>query len=445
MLIDFTLKNFMAYRDEVSLSMIASNTVRECESSEGGCSNVTLLNESKRVLRSAAIYGANGSGKSSIIAAIDIFKSIALKSFVDENIVKYLSDLYFRFDLNGKETPVSMQMIFINNSNRYRFGFEVKAGKVIAEWLFVLSEAAVKESYCYKRENSNIKINPKTFKGASGIASKTRSNSLFLSTAAQFNVAVAMDVKEWFRKRLHILSGLDDTMAFTAKAFMYDAEIRKQILEMIGIVDSCIKGVDVKEHVKELNGQPPLEVLSRLGITLPSDQPQKIEQHELEISATHDVFDNGEVVGNERLKFRYESLGTNKLFALLGPFFDTISKGGVLIIDEFGVSLHTKLSMELLRLFHSVLNQQGAQLIVTTHDTNLLRKDLLRRDQIWFTEKDSEGSSDLYSLVEYKINQANSVRNDASFSRDYLLGRYGAIPYFGNIDKFVMEYGKNEE
>ena len=83
--------------------------------------------------------------------------------------------------------------------------------------------------------------------------------------------------------------------------------------------------------------------------------------------------------------------------------------------------------------------------IQATHDTNLLRKDLLRRDQIWFSEKNSEGVSDLYSLVEYKVNQANSVRNDASFSKDYLLGRYGAIPYFGNLDKFIMEYGGKKE
>jgi AAA15 family ATPase/GTPase len=96
-------------------------------------------------------------------------------------------------------------------------------------------------------------------------------------------------------------------------------------------------------------------------------------------------------------------------------------------------------------MFYSPLNVGGAQLIVTTHDTNLLRKDLLRRDQIWFAEKSPEGISDLYSLVEYKINQANSVRNDASFSKDYLSGRYGAIPYFGNIEKFIMEYGGKKE
>ena len=282
-----------------------------------------------------------------------------------------------------------------------------------------------------------------------GIAAKTRNNALFLSTAAQFNVSVAMIIKEWFRKRFNVLSGLDDTLAYTARAFMHNSLARQQILSMIGIVDNCIKDVSIEENVKEVNPhEPPFSILARLGINMTTDMNQrveKIEQHELQINAIHKMYANSREVGDKALNFRFESLGTTKLFALLGPFFDTIQNGGVLIIDEFGTSLHTQLSIELLKLFHSSMNISGAQLVITTHDTNLLRKDLLRRDQIWFTEKSTEGVSDLYSLVEYKINQANSVRNDASFSKDYLAGRYGAIPYFGNLDKFISEYGKKEE
>lgn len=446
MLIDFTIKNFMSYRDEVSLNMIASTTVKECEDNDG-FSNVSLIGNNKRLLRSAAIYGANGSGKSTVIAAMDIFRSMVLRSFVDEHIVKHLSDLHFRFNTESVDEPISMQMIFICNNTRYRFGFEVSHGKVLTEWLFALLNGSSKESYCYKREGQKIKINTKVMKGARGVNVKTRSNALFISTAAQFNVELAMNIKEWFRKRFNILSGLDDnTLLFTARTFMHNSLIREQILRMLGIVDSCIKDVSVKENVKVLSEQaPPFEVLSNLGISLPPDVNKRIEQHELDISSMHEMYDKGVVIGREALNFKLESLGTAKLFALLGPFFDTIQNGGVLVIDEFGASLHTQLSMELLRLFYSPLNVTGAQVIITTHDTNLLRKDLLRRDQIWFSEKSIEGVSDLYSLVEYKINQANSVRNDASFSKDYLLGRYGAIPYFGNIDKFILEYGKREE
>jgi AAA15 family ATPase/GTPase len=153
----------------------------------------------------------------------------------------------------------------------------------------------------------------------------------------------------------------------------------------------------------------------------------------------HIRYDRDEVKDKLYVPFGIESLGTKKIFALLGPWFDTIIHGGTLLIDEFGASLHTHLSIELIKMFQSSLNT-GAQLIITTHDTNLLRGELLRRDQIWFTEKDKYGSSDLYSLVEYKIDQASSVRNDASYSKNYLLGKYGAIPYFGNIPQFIADF-----
>lgn len=427
MLIDFTIRNFMSYRNEVSFSMVASSTVKECESS-AGYSNVSVTNKDKRILRSSAIYGANGSGKSSVIAAMDIFKSMVLQSCIDENTVKNLSGLYYRFDVECINEPVSMQMVFMCNGERYRYGFEVKHGIVLTEWLYVVLEGSTKESYCFKRDGQTIKVNSNIVKGTRGVSTKTRSNALYLSTAAQFNVNVAMRVKEWFHAHFNILSGLDDdTLAYTAKTFMDNSLVREQILNMIGIVDNCIKDMSIKENVKE--------------IRLPVNANQLIEHHKLDIQSTHNLYKDGTVIGKEQLDFRLESLGTAKLFALLGPFFDTIQNGGVLIIDEFGASLHTQLSMELLRLFYSPINTLGAQLIIATHDTNLLRKDLLRRDQIWFAEKNSTGVSDLYSLVEYKVNQANSVRNDASFSKDYLLGRYGAIPYFGNLEKFVLEYG----
>lgn len=448
MLIDFTVKNFMSYKNEVTFSMVASATVKECESDKG-YSNVSITDNGKRILRTAAIYGANGSGKSSVITAMNSFRTMVLRSFVDETLVKNLSQLYYHFDIDCVEQPISMQMIFICNKLRYRFGFEIFQGKVLTEWLYVLLKGSTKESYCFKREGQNIKVNSKVMNGTRGITAKTRSNALFLSTTAQFNVSVAMVIKEWFRKHFNVLSGLDDTLAYTARAFMHDSLARQRILSMIEIVDNCIKDVNVEDSVKEVNPQEPaFDILARLGINMTAEMNQrveKIEQHELQINAIHKVYSNGEEVGDKALNFKFESLGTTKLFALLGPFFDTIQNGGVLIIDEFGTSLHTQLSIELLKLFHSSMNINGAQLIITTHDTNLLRKDLLRRDQIWFAEKSYEGVSDLYSLVEYKINQANSVRNDASFSKDYLLGRYGAIPYFGNLEKFISEYGKKEE
>ena len=162
---------------------------------------------------------------------------------------------------------------------------------------------------------------------------------------------------------------------------------------------------------------------------------------EISINAFHKKFsDANELIDTIALDFELESKGTQKLFSLLGPWFDTLEKGKILIVDELDSRLHTKLTTELLRVFQSSINIDNAQLIFASHDTNLLRNDLFRRDQIWFTEKNELGATDLYSLVEYKINQATRVRNDASFEKDYLIGKYGAIPYFGDIQKFINDF-----
>jgi hypothetical protein len=208
--------------------------------------------------------------------------------------------------------------------------------------------------------------------------------------------------------------------------------MHKRIIDFVRLIDLGINDITIKESDADkstdsmTSGQRLME-------------PEIAELKKLEILSEHLRYEHDEVKDTMFVPFGIESLGTKKIFALLGPWFDTIIHGGTLLVDEFGASLHTHLSIELIKLFQSSLNT-GAQLIITTHDTNLLRGDLLRRDQIWFTEKNKYGSSDLYSLVEYKIDQASSVRNDASYSKNYLLGKYGAVPYFGNIPQFIADF-----
>lgn len=448
MLIDFIFNNYLSFANETSFSMVASNTVKECEENLASGNNVWRKDSNSiRLLKSAAIYGANGSGKSTLVSAMADFRSLILFSFINDGLVTNVCGKYFRFSVDGMKKPISMQMIFMVNNTRYRLGFQLKEGEVIKEWLFVLSEDSIKESYCYKRELSEIKVNGRVFKGSNGVAPKTRRDSLFISTCAQFNVGIAMEIKNWFAKRFNILSGQDDTMAYTAEIFMHDNEIRENIIRIVNMVDTNIKGINVKESLvddKDVQAEEAKRMAEAImRIRNIGQIPQKLKK--VEIFTNHIIYNGNETVDNIAMPFEIESLGTIRMFSFLGPWFDTLRNGGVLVIDEFGMSLHTKLSIELIKLFSAIANPHCAQLIITTHDTNILRKDLLRRDQIWFTEKSEQGVSDLYSLVEYKINQATSVRNDASFGKDYLLGRYGAIPYFGNIQQFIADYGKQEE
>ena len=441
MLIDFSFKNFRSFKKEVTLSMMAAKSLRDDIITEDDYSNITEGFGDRNYLRVASIYGANASGKSTVIKAMSFFKAMILTSVSDEHIIDHFQD-YFLFDDSSCDEPTSFEMNFVINGKAYRYGFEILHDSVYSEWLFETLPQTMRESYCFKRERKVIKVNSRVFKGARGLDEKTRHNALFLSTTAQFNVATAMEIKEWFRKSFNILSGLDETLHFTANQFLHDGVMQKEILEYIKLIDLGIQNITISDETVKNEDEIKKNLISSgiLPPALVSTLKEKGNIRRLEISSFHNLYKGKEDVGQVPLPFNQESLGTQKTFSFLGPWFDTLRRGGVLVVDEFGTSLHTQLAKKLLQLFQSILNKQGAQLIITTHDTNLLHRDLLRRDQIWFTEKDRLGYSDLYSLVEYKINQASSVRNDATFSKDYLAGKYGAIPFFGNIDSFIKEY-----
>ena len=451
MLVEFAFKNFLSFKDEVVFSFLAAKSIKESEVSENETSNILLIPDlNLKFLRVAAVYGANGSGKSSLVKAISFFRNMVLGSVANDHILTGFSNNQFRMDFESEKEPSSFQMIFIIDRIKYRYGFEIYNEQVISEWLFQQDFSSQKESYCFKRENGTIQVNAKTFKVAKQVENMTRSNALFLSTSSQFKVGSALLIKNWIETKFNVLSGIrDETLNYTALQYLQNETMRNKILEFIKIIDLGILDISVKENfienISDSTIIPNDPLIKKIvgGIQDVMNPTGKIR--ELNILAAHNKYYGDSVMDKVILPFQNESVGTVKIFALLGPWLDTLANGGVLVVDEFGASIHTKLALELIRLFQSKMNNGDAQLLVTTHDTNLLRKDVFRRDQIWFAEKDNHGVSDLYSLVEYKINQATSVRNDASFGKDYLLGKYGAIPYFGNIEKFVAEFSKEEQ
>lgn len=440
MLIDFTIKNYLSFKDEVCFSMLGAKSVKEHDGTTNPLMNNTIKLNSKDdvVLKFAAVYGANGSGKSNLFKSLAHMRQAVLQSFLDDNLIKHLSKNVYRLDVESEERASLFEITFTIKDFFYRYGFEFKKGVISREWLFKRSEGASRESYCFKRENKIIQANPKTYKGTRGLSEKTRVNSLFLSTCAQFNIEEAIEIKEWFRKKLNIICEVkDDVHHFTTLQYQHNPKMRDMILAFMQSIDTGIKGITVTESTLDPAKDLPDEVKKIIG-SLPLLK-QGNELKKVDIFTEHDQFRDGKKVGVYQFTLKNESEGTQKAFDLSGPWFDTILSGGTLFVDEFGASLHTKLSIELIKLFLRAVNK-SAQLIVATHDTNILRKDLLRRDQIWFTEKKVIGATDLYSLVEYKINQAQSVRNDASYSKDYLLGKYGAIPYFGNVDLLLKDF-----
>lgn len=440
MLVDFAVKNYLSFKGEIVFSMLAANSVKENEN-DGLFSNVHNEKETnRRILKVASIYGANGSGKSNFIKALAFFKRMIINSYKDDSILKKFGDRQFLYEENN-DNSTGFEINIIINGTKYRYGFEIEKESIATEWLYIQGPKNIKERYCFRRNNNEFKTNG--IKGAKQIMEVTRDNSLFLSTLALSNVVEAKIIKDWFQENLKIISGVDeDTVRYTADQYNSSEKMHNLILDFIKIADFGIKNINVDEKLIETVSDIKNPLLkSLLGEIDYENRPTEKKLKMLNISSTHAKYKDHVEVSEVPLSFNKESIGTIKAFSMIGPWFDSLLNGKTLIVDEFGASLHTKLSFELIRLFQSTINR-GAQLILTTHDTNLLRKDLFRRDQIWFVEKDKEGVSDLYSLVEYKINQATSVRNDASFEKDYLQGKYGAIPFFGDIEQFVIDYGE---
>ena len=196
---------------------------------------------------------------------------------------------------------------------------------------------------------------------------------------------------------------------------------------------------ELQLEVKELNFDDlPKDIPETLKILLEKRKPDKIKSYG--VNTTHKKYNKKkEVKSNEVFGIENESKGTIKIFALSGPIIDTLENGGTLILDELDTSLHPQISQSIVKLFNSnVHNPKNAQLIFATHDTNLLDKRFFRRDQIWFTEKNAYGVTDLYSLAEYKVNDSK-IRNDASYQKDYILGKYGAIPFIGNFNSLFRK------
>ena len=419
MLIGFSVGNYKSFKETVTLSMVASSiTEEEKELDEN---NVFEINHKLNLLKSAAIYGANASGKSNLIAAINFMKWFVLNSSKETQVSEAIDIEAFRLSTETEKEPSFFEIVFLLEGKTFRYGFEVNAREVVSEWLFQADDS--EEQMLFERDFDNYILD--NFPEGQGISDKTRSNALFLSVVAQFNGKVSGKILLWFSKTLQLISGLQDTQyrKETLESFENESH-RHDIIEFIKKLDLGITDIQITNK--------PLPIVSQktamFGFPYSEIKPA--------VKTVHRKYDaEGKQSAIELFDIdKYESEGTNKLFALVGLLLDTLRTGKILFIDELDARLHPLITRELICLFNSnETNPHNAQLIFTTHDTNLLSSKTFRKDQIWFTEKDNKGATDLYSLVEYKVGK------DASFERDYIIGKYGAIPFVGNFKELLGE------
>jgi uncharacterized protein len=425
MLVEFSVANHLSVRDPVTLSLLASSKV-----SEYRAQNLIALDRIS-LLRTAAIYGANASGKSNILASLVWMRWFVINSQKETQAGEPIVVKPFKLDVDYSAKPSHFEAIFLIGGVRYRYGFEVNAKMIVKEWLFRSIKRA--ESELLVRMGESIDV-ARGFGEGRDFVDNTRPNALFLSTVASLNGRLAGLIVRWFQ-RLVPVHGLNEQQYVAASVEMVkDSGMRDRFIDMIRKADLGIEDVLVKKADMTL---PPdiLELFSEEGKKRFVRDFSPVDG--VSLRSVHTRFKDGRPLDTVEMDFNSEeSDGTQKFFSLAGPVLHSLENGCVMIADELEAKLHPLLTRMIVRLFHSpVTNPRNAQLVFATHDANLLQYMQFRRDQIWFTEKTQQQATDLYSLAEIKLPKGK-VRKDASYEKDYFKGRYGAVPYLGGFEKW---------
>lgn len=397
MLIEFCTTNYLSIKDELKLSFVAT-PLRE---SPVEANDLFELSDTGISLsRSAVIYGANASGKSNVLKAFAFYKHFITNSFKNSQAGETIDVETFRLNATTVDEPASLEATFTDGAFVYRYGFEVDGQAVQAEWLYRrVCKKRAKEVELFYREGGTTTVHPKSQLLQELVNKRmVRSNALLLSTAAQFNDSSSVSILNWLSGTQVLFCSEDEQLWQSAIRHFDDEMLRERITAFARFAD--------------------------LGI-------ENITKIDNRIVSRHRQYDDeGREVNNVAFSFnRNESEGTIKYFSLAYPIIDALDNGKRVIIDELDSKLHPLLVKKIVALFNDAqTNPKGAQLLFTAHDTFLLSAGLFRRDQIWFTQKDNFGATELYSLAEYK------VRSSSPFERDYLLGKYGATPLIGDIE-----------
>lgn len=421
MLVNFRIKNYKSFKDFTNFSMEATKLKNLTNSNTFTKNNISLL-------KSAVIYGANASGKSNLLEAMEKMVTIVKFSTDIEKAKKYQHEP-FLLNSDSENNPTIFESIFIIDDISYRYGFEINSESIILnEWLYRRKlKLYAKEVLCFIRDGEKITLGS-SFNEGKGIQDKTRDNALFLSVTAQWNGKISQRILDWFGQ-LNVLSNIrSDEFKHYSFNMLEDDEFKGRIITFIKSADTGITGIEktkvtyekLKNNLNKIDELPDfiIEKLKEDGVST--------------VETTHIQYDKNNTFNKlKNFNLDFESDGTQKLLALSAPIIDTLQSGAILVIDELDNSMHTDLVKAIIELFNSnVTNKNNAQLIFSTHDTNLLDQEIFRRDQIWFAQKDIYGVSDLYSLIEYG---KGKIRDDLALEKNYLEGRFGGKPHISSL------------
>lgn len=413
MLVEFRIKNFRSLRDEQVLSLVASadKTLLGTHALDTG------LKAAPHLLKSAVVYGANASGKSNLIKALQYMRGVVLESATLQPGQTFDRLHPFKLDATSGSLPTAFEVTFILDGVRYQYGFAMNAQRIVSEQLLVYK--AFKPQRWFERHfdaesGKDVYEFGPGLKGAKNLwEGATRPNALFLSMAVQLNSEALRPVFDWFANRLVIFNEQSPlSPQFSMQRLKQEAQ-RKAICEFLRAADISI--ADIEVATKQA-------MVHTINFDLATGKREETASEQaVDEVRFHHITEHGKAV----FDLMDESSGTRNLLFLTGPVLDILDRGLTLVVDELDTSLHTLLVQALVRLFHRPeVNTGGAQLVFTTHDTSLLDAyGLFRRDQVWFVEKRTDQSSSLYPLLDF------SPRKNEALERGYLQGRYGALPF----------------
>lgn len=412
MILEFEVENFRSIKGKQTFSMIA-------ESSKSKAHNVfehTLANGEKlRLLKSAVIYGPNASGKSNFVRAFIALKKLVLHSVpIGKFIPSYEP---FLFDLKSRYAPTKFLFTFIGPQN-YKYQFEIVYNKteIIKEILYYYPKGQRRNLYKRVADGNEIHHNAKLGQDFNNKSIKVFKNQLVLSKF-----------------------GHDEPDDILSKVFLFfnvnNFGINKPDIDPISFIDSEIDRIKADKNIFAK-----LSKLINYADTKIKGLIIKESDENIEVLGSHIVFDEGKEITETSISFKNESKGSNMLISMGLWILKRLEIGGIHIIDEIDTSLHPNLAKALVMLFQSKkANPKNAQLIFTTHETTFLDKDFFRRDQIWLTEKNDYGETELFSLQDF-----DEVREDTPFDKWYMAGRFGGLPDIKALEQ-IFDNGTEEE
>lgn len=414
MLIELKMKNCFSIQEEQVLSLVASND-KQLKGNTFQADNLTLL-------KSVAIYGANAAGKSNIIKIMEAIKAMVLQSATIQRGIEFpLMPFLLGED---KEKPSEFEVSFIAENVKYRYGFTATRKKILEEWLFAYPNGRMQQWFlrAYDTKNDKYKYEfGSKFLGEKKLwENSTRENALFLSTAIQLNSKQLRPVFDWFLGKFNMssINGFENALDITIKTFNRNLQ---EISKYLKVVDLDIENIKIEEEEMNLQQLPP-NLPNQLREIIMDSKKKAVSQ--TNIKTTH-LNQQGQPI---EFDMQLESDGTKKFFESLGVMINILQQGGVLIIDELHNHLHPLMTKFIVNLFHNEnINKNNAQLIFTTHETSILDKDIFRKDQIYFCEKQNKATK-LYAMSDFK-----GLRENIDFEKSYLLGRFGALPNLGQI------------